>query len=99
MVLVLSVVSSNHVMTTSVLSGERWFMKQHASSDIPEDRCICRPHRREAKRNQSDPEHIPIWKKGDQGLEHVTACMNPECSATSLTECLLTKHKKWLLKC
>ena len=47
--LVLSVVSSNHVMTASVLSGEKWFMKQHASSDIPEDSCICRLHCREAK--------------------------------------------------
>ena len=61
-------------------------MKQHASSDIPEDSCICRAHRREAKRHQSDPEYIPIWKKGDQGSEHVTACMYPECSATSLIE-------------
>ena len=62
------------------------FMKQHVGSDIPEDSCICRAHRREAKRHQSDPEHIPIWKKGDQGSEHVTACMYPECSATSLIE-------------
>ena len=31
MALVLSVVSSNHVTTASVLSGEKWFMKQHAS--------------------------------------------------------------------
>ena len=61
-------------------------MKQHASSDIPEDSCICRAHRREAKRHQFDPEYIPIWKKGDQGSEHVTACMYPECSATSLIE-------------
>ena len=49
----------------ALTNGEKWFLKQHASSDIPEDSCRCDAHHRETKQHQSDPEHIPIRKKGD----------------------------------
>ena len=47
-------------------SGDKWFIKQH-DSDIPEDSCLCRAHRMEAKQHQCDPEYIPTWKKGIKG--------------------------------
>ena len=55
----------------ALTNGEKWFMKQHASSDIPEDSCICCAHRREAKRHQSDPEYRRREIKGQSMLQHV----------------------------
>ena len=85
---------SPRVMSSNHRGRHCGFMKQHASGDIPEDSYICHPHRRKAKRSQSDPEYIPIWKKVDQGSEHVTACMYPECSATSLIEKIIVPSDK-----
>ena len=77
----------------------KWLMKQHASSDIPEDCMWCAYHS-EAKRHQSDPEHIPIQKKGDQGSEHVIACIfKTQSSLYENTKVPSDKNTKCFVKC
>ena len=70
----------------ALISGEKQFIKEHASSDIHDDCCICHAHHRKAKRHQSHPEHIPTWKRGDHGSQHITTRTLLECHTTPLTE-------------
>ncbi len=73
--------------------GEQRFFQQHIGSDIPDDSCLCRAHRTEAKRHRSDPEYVPSWKR-DKGSQNVMKCMYPECATTSSTERVIIPSKE-----
>ena len=78
------------------------FLRQHFGSEIPNDSCICRAHRTEAKRHRSNPEYIPLWKISDHGsrtTQHISVvrCMYLGCTATSSHgEKLITPSKETL---
>ena len=67
----------------SLSSGEQRFLQQHSESDIPVSSCLCRAHIKEAKRNRSDPEYIPVWKRSTSShLLHNTQCTYSNCTST-----------------
>ena len=64
--------------------GEQRFLEQHDGSDIRNDSCLCRAHSKEAKKQRSDPEFIPVWKRSIlKTTDSITSCMYPECNSTN----------------
>ncbi|SMN12415.1 hypothetical protein SPBRAN_865 [uncultured Candidatus Thioglobus sp.] len=66
----------------SLSSGEQRFLQQHLESDIPNSTCLCRAHIKEAKRNRSDPEYIPVWKRSSLLQDTQSVCTYSNCAAT-----------------
>ena len=80
-------ICGKHQHHFEALDVEKKQFLQRYISNIPDDSCICRAHKLEAKRHLDDLEYVPTWKKITTctRTSNSLKCTYPKCTETSLT--------------
>ena len=68
-------------------TGEQKFFVKHANRSFSSDSCMCRSHKSEVKRYQSNPEYIPKWSRKETSY---IKCNYKECTSSSATTKIIT---------
>ena len=62
---------------------EKAFVARHYKNELAVNICICRADHLEAKRNHSNHNYLPKWKKQEQVTVTAKCCIYPDCSVNT----------------
>ena len=62
---------------------EKAFVARHYKNELADNICICRADHLEAKRNHSNHNYLPKWKKQEQVTVTAKCCIYPDCSVNT----------------